>query len=79
MLGIEGSAHKRKENLYHMDRDFRQLEEQSKSDCHQYHSSEVCSTCAGFGISTSAYLVQGHPVTIQSFLLEWRKVSDAGM
>lgn len=70
MLGKEGSVHKQKENHYCVDRDFRQLGNQS---------SEVCSTCAGFGIATSVYTVQGRSVTIQSFLLEWRKVSNAGL
>lgn len=64
MLGTEGSVHKWKENLYHVDRDFRQLEKQSNSDCHQRHSSGVFSTCTDFGIFTSVYMVQGHPVTI---------------
>ena len=40
MLGTEGSVHKWKENLFHVDRDFRQLEKQSKSDCPRCHSSD---------------------------------------
>lgn len=79
MLGTEGSVHKWKENLYHVDGDFRQLEKQSKSDCRRWQSSEICSTCTDFGISTSVYMVQGHPVTIQSLLLVWKKVSNAGL
>lgn len=57
MLGTEGSVHKWKENLDHVDRDFRQLEKQSESDCHRCHSSEVCGACTDFGISTSVYMV----------------------
>jgi len=44
MLGTGGSVHKWKENLCHVERDFRQLEKQSKSDCPQCQSSGVCST-----------------------------------
>lgn len=60
-------------------RNCRQLEKQSKSECPWCHSSEACSTWAGFGISTSVYKVQGYLLTIQSFLLEWSKVSKVAL